>query len=197
VLPLRYGGIAEHPAGQPFDLVITAPDGYEGDPKDNGKSVVSPKFAQLSINGAGSPAGWSGNVKLHLSFVRPGSATPVVLPEFFIALFDVDGADGRKVKQTVSGKGYKGYVTDVNTDLLASKNPDGGTKFTATGDKIPNPTDPMTATQAQRGSMVMYFYTDMSSFELTLGVEVDGASQNPEKWFNFAGMSALMDRCAP
>jgi len=200
VAELRYGGIGEHPAGQSFDLVISAPDGYEGDLITygyNGKSVGSPKFAQLSLSGSGNPAGWSGNAKLHLSFVRPGSATPVVLPEFFFAIFDVDGGNGGAVKQTVAGKGYKGYVTDVNTDLLASRNPDGSTKFTANGDKIPNPTDPMTATQAQRGSMVMYFYENMSSFELTLGVEVDGAAQNTNKWFNFAGTSALSDRCAP
>jgi len=198
VAELRYGGIAEHPAGQPFDLVITAPDGYEGDPKDNGKNVDYPKFAQVSMYGSGSPAGWSGNAKLHLSFVRPGSATPVELPEFFFTIFDEHGEDAGVVKQTVSAKGYKGHATDVNTDLLASRNPDGSTKFTAPGHKIPNPTDPMTATQAQRASMVMYFYENTSSFELTLGVEVDvNFNKKAEKWFHFAATSALSDRCAP
>lgn len=194
---IRFGGIGEHPTGEPFDLVISAPAGYEGTSSNNGKSKISPKFAQLAIKCTGNPAGWDGNVKMQLSFVKPGTTTPVVLPAFFFALFDVDAMLGVRARQTASGKGYKGYVTDVNTDLAASKGADGSTKFTATKDDVPNPTDPMSATQAQRGSMVMYFYESMSSFEFTLGCEADAGVTTAEKWFNFAGVSALMDRCGP
>jgi len=197
VAEIRYGGIGEYPAGQPFDLVVAAPDAYAGSNKHNGKAS-SPKFGRLSVYGPGhskAPANWDGNAKLQLSFVRPGGASPVILPEFFFALFDVDGDLAGTVKQAVSGIGYKGYVTDTNTALVASKNADGSTKFTATGEKVPNPEDPMTATQEQRQNMVMYFYENMSSFELELSVTNTGAHQDSDKWFLFAGNSALSNMC--
>jgi len=189
---MRYGNIGEYPAGQPFDLKIVAQD-----PFVNLNGYVSLngiwrnlKFGNIALDNSGRGDGFVNEVKLTLSFLRPGSETPVVLPEFFLAVFDVDASGTFRANQTLSGKGYTGYVTDVDTDLVASKADDGSTKFTATQADVTNPDDPMTATKKQRQNMVMYFYKEKSTFEFTFGLVGDGARN-----FNFAGKCALMDRC--
>jgi len=188
---MRFKNIGEYPAGQPFEVVMSTSDRFESwNPSSNGVTKF-PKFVNIALNGAGNPSGFSGEVKVQVSFVKPGSTTAVVLPEVFFAVFDVDGSPGLSRYQTLSGKGYAGYVTDVNTELEASKTADGRTQFTATQVNVLNPTDPMTASDKQRQSMVMYFYKDVSSFEINLGVLGAGSGRN----FNFAGKCALMDRC--
>lgn len=189
---MRFANIGEYPAGQPFELVIVAKDRYEGPTGMNGVTAF-PKFGNIALNGNENPAGYSGAVTLELSFVRPGTSTPVVLPECFLAIFDLDGGDAVS-KGTVSGKGYTGYVTDVTTDLAASRNSDGSTRFTATKN-TDNPTDPMLATQEQRESMVMYFYHQVSTVEISLGVIAAPGKTSTARNFQFAGKSALMDRC--
>lgn len=188
---MRFGNIGEYPAGQPFEVVMSTSDRFESTYASFNGVTKFPKFGNIALNAAGSPSGFSGEIKVQVSFVRPGSTTAVVLPEVFFAVFDVDGNTGLKNYQVLSGKGYAGYVTDVNTDLVASKTDDGRTQFTATQVDVPNPTDPMTATDKQRQSMVMYFYKNVSSFDVNLGVLGAGGARN----FNFAGKCALMDRC--
>jgi hypothetical protein len=193
---MRFGNIGEFPAGQAFDLKIVAQDPFvnlNGYVNLNG-IWNNQKFGNIALDSTGKGNEYVNEVKLNLSFVRLGSETPVVLPEFFFAVFDVDASnysDGSfRARQTLSGKGYTGYVTDVDTELAASRAEDGSTKFTATQADVTNPDDPMTATKKQRQSMVMYFYKEMSTFEFTFGLIGDGARN-----FNFAGKSALMDRC--
>lgn len=187
---MRFGNIGEYPAGQPFDLVMATTDRYESAHASFNGVTKFPKFGNIAMNGAGNPAGFTGEIKLKFSFFRPGSTTPVQLPEVFFAAFDVDGTAGVNY-QTLSGKGYTGYVTDVDTVLVASKADDGSTRFSAEKVDVPNPTDPMRATKKQRQSMVMYFFVNVSTFDMSLGVLGSGGARN----FNFAGKSALMDRC--
>lgn len=192
---IRFGNIGEYPAGQAFDLKIVA---IPGEPFNNKAGFVNlnglwyqtPKFGNIALDNSGRGAGYVNEARMQFTFLRPGSETPVELPEFFIAVFDIDGSVGLKGVQTISSKGYKGYVTDVDTELIASKAADGSTKFTATQEDVTNPSDPMTATKKQRQSMVMYFYSKVSTFEFTLGLVGSGARN-----FNFAGKSALVDRC--
>lgn len=190
---MRFGNIGEYPAGQPFEVVMSTSDRFESSVASFNGVTRFPKFGNIAMNTAGSPSGYSGEINVKVSFVRPGSTTAVILPEVFFAVFDVDGDPGLSNYQTVSSKGYAGYVTDVNTELAASRTVDGRTSFTATQVNVPNPTDPMTATVKQRQSMVMYFYANVSNFEINLGVLGSGGARN----FNFAGKCALMDRCGP
>jgi len=190
---MRYGNIGEYPAGEPFDMIIVALTS----PFVNKKGYVrlngiwkNKQFGNIALDNSGEAKTYSNEIKLQVSFVRPGGSTPVELPEVFFAVFDVDGSGDLKTKQTLSGKGYKGYVTDADTELVASKSDDGFTKFTATQGDVVNPADPMTATKKQRQSMVMYFFEGVSSFEFTFGLIGNGARN-----FNFAGKSALMVRC--
>jgi hypothetical protein len=195
VQEMRFANIGEYPAGEPFELVIVNTTRYEGPSGMNGVSKF-PKFGNIAIYGDGhEKAGgdWGGEVTLQMTFVKPGTYTPVVLPEFFYAVFDIDG-DNLSSMATLAGNSYKGYVTDITPSVVASKNADGSTKFTATK-TVTNPTDPMEATQEQRESMVMYFYEDVSSVEVTLGVIAAPGRTTAARNFNFAGKSALMDRC--
>merc|ERR1719197_1509959 len=104
--------------------------------------------------------------------MEPGTNIPVTVSEIHMALFDLDGTETNG-KEFASSSGYKGYVTDATPSILASRGRDGSTQFDCSGlvDDIPNPTSPATLTQEQRQNSVMFFYTDVSSFQLTFGID--------------------------
>merc|ERR1719359_1281230 len=114
-----------------------------------------------------------------------------------MAIFDLDGKDDSGGLEYAKSKGYRGYVTDISPNIVASRAPDGGTQFTSEGtnNNIPNPSSPMTLNTEQRRNSVMYFFVDCSSFELTFGI--DGTSHGAGRFLFFAGESPLNDRCGP
>jgi len=187
---MRYSRIGTSDTGVTFDLVVTALTTYKryGGANANG---VRNGFGLISLNPP-TAAGLTTDFKF--SFVQPGTNTPVQLSEVHMAIYDLDGSEGKGI-ETVSSKGYRGYVTDVKPSVVASRLDDGRTKFTSSGivNDIPNPTDPNSLTVQQRENSVMYFYVDISSFDLSFGIEGAAAARN--LFFTFA--SPLNDRCNP
>lgn len=178
-------------AGEPFDLVVTANDGYlANNLAKNGKQG---SFGVINIK-------VNTTTTFRFSIVRPGTDTPLTLAEVHMATFDLDGTHQYGL-ESVSSKGYHGYVTDANPTVVASLEADGRTRFTGTGaGDIHNPSNPNSLTSVQRRNSVMYFYKDVASFELifvaTGGTDDFGVDLGGRNIF-FAFETALDDRCAP
>jgi len=180
---MRYANV-----GPGIDLVVTAISPYSA-PMSGGNAGIS------TANGFGGlVVRWGTKTDFKFQFVDAGTSTPHTLSEVHMAFFDLDGgmAAGSEV---LSGKGYKGYVTDLDTTLLVSRE-GGQTKFTGTSG-VPNPTTPGVATDAQRKATIMFFYENVSEFEINFGFEplgsFSGAGQ--QALMLFSGSSVLMDRC--
>jgi len=165
--------------GQVFDIVITTVDAYR--PGGRNRNSKKGDFGKIIISGRSSNT-------FKFSFVEPGSNSPVKVPEIHMAVFDLDRWNRNSV-ETTSSKGYTGYVTDPNPDVVASKLPDGRTEFTGTKSNG-DPTTSMTLTAAQKKSSVMFFYTDVTSFELNFAKKGNGNSG-----LLFAFGSSLQERC--
>ena len=122
---MRFGNIGEFPAGQAFDLKIVAQDPFvnlNGYVNLNG-IWNNLKFGNIALDSTGKGNEYVNEVKLNLSFVRPGSETPVVLPEFFFAVFDVDAsfACHRLSEQTRQVIAATESVEDVQVSPLRQK----------------------------------------------------------------------------
>lgn len=163
--------------GQVFDIVITTVDAYSPGAPNSKRG----DFGKIIISGRSSTT-------FKFSFVEPGSNSPVKVPEIHMAVFDLDRWNRWSV-ETTSSKGYTGYVTDPHPDLVASKLPDGRTEFTGTKSGS-DPTTAMTLTDAQKKSSIMFFYTDVTSFELNFAKKGSGDSG-----LLFAFGSSLQERC--
>jgi len=187
---MRYSRVGTSDTGVTFDLVVTSVTAYKryGGANANG---VRNGFGIISLN---PPTGAGMTTDFKFSFVQPGTNTPVELSEVHMAIYDLDGATPNGI-EIASSKGYRGYVTDINPSVVASRLDDGRTKFSSSGivNDIPNPTDPNSLTPQQRANSVMYFYTDVSGFDLSFGIE--GAAMARNLFFTFA--SPLNDRCNP
>merc|ERR1719428_1367980 len=105
-----------------------------------------------------------------------GTNTPLQLTEVHMAVFDVDG-DSTAGLESLSSKGYAGYITELKTSMIPTRLPDGRTQFVADGlnTNIPNPADPKALTPEQRKACVMYFYKNVQSFELQYTIDGTGA----------------------
>lgn len=174
--------------GQPFDLVITAVGTYTAhNPSATG---IIGGFAKINIK-------CSTNTTFKFSFVTPGTNTPLQVSEVHMAMFDLDGAVGPfSGIESASSSGYSGYVTDANPAVSASLDNSTGvtrTQFQAPGSgDITNPSDPKTLTDLQRRNSIMFFYKEISEFEVDF--IVDGGDKGRNLFFAFE--SALDDRCS-
>jgi len=171
--------------GEAFDLVVTAIGSYS--PKESSKNGHKHGFGIINILGNTSSS-------FRFSTVEPGTNTPVILSEVHLAIFDLDGIYVKGL-ESVSSKGYHGYVTDENPSVVVSVAPDGTASFTGDPGEVVNPTDPDALTEEQRRNSIMFFYKDVSSFELAFGApstKVTTASRN----LFFAFKSSLDGRCA-
>lgn len=170
--------------GEPFELVVTAGSEYAtSKPENNGKRGA---FGQISLSSDKS-------TDLKFSFVVPGTNQPVALPEVHMAMFDLDGAVSHGRASTLS-KGYTGYVTDSNPLAVATLNTDGRTKFMSPGSRPTTQTSNLhTMTAGQRQSTFMYFYRDVTHFELNF--QFEGGDDDDDGILVFALESALTDRC--
>jgi len=201
---VRYSRAGTTKAGVVFDLVITALSQYEA--KLTNKNGVKDSFGLLTMlpKGGGTlvpptvratAANFSGTTDFKFSFMSPGTNTPVVVSEVHMAIFDVDIEGFTGATEIATSKGYRGYVTDIEPLVVASRLDGGRTKFTASQASIPNPTNPNALTAEQRRNSVMYFYKGVSSFQMTWGME-GGTASAPRSLF-FAFESSLNDRCGP
>jgi len=192
---LRYSNAGTSMNGVPFDMVVAVTGGvYLAQGSRNG---INGKFGQINIKCNDAPSTFAGPTDFTFRFVVPGTNTPVVLEEVHFAIFDLDGTN-TSGWEFASSKGYKGYVTDVTPSVVASRIPAGGTKFTSARkvNNLLNPVDPDTLNTEQRQNSVMYFYTDVSSFQINYGIggcPHDGKKRN----LFFGGTSSLNDRCGP
>lgn len=201
---VRYSRIGTTKSGVVFDLVITALSQYES--KLTNANGIKEGFGMINMlpkGGGGfvpptvraAAASFSGSTDFKFSFMSPGTNTPVVVSEVHMAIFDLDIEGYTGSTEFGSSKGYRGYVTDIDPLVVASRLDDGRTKFTASQANIPNPTDPNALTTDQRRNSVMYFYKGKSSFEMTWGME--GAAASAPRNLFFAFESSLNDRCGP
>jgi len=174
-------------SGEAFDVVVTAIGSYT--PKDSNKNGRKGGFGQINMMGNTSS-------NFRFSFVEPGTNTPVVLSEVHMATFDLDGSYSSGL-ESESSKGYYGYVTDANPSVETSLSPDGSIKFTGNGPtNLLNPTDPNTLNQDQRANSIMFFYKNVSSFEINFDVAVkDTTTREVGRNLFFAFGSSLNDRC--
>lgn len=166
--------------GEAFDIVITNLDAYARGTSNN---EITGDFGKILVG--------SGTTTFKFSFVAPGTNTPVVMPEIHMAVFDLDGHPSGADTEAVSSKGYVGYVTDPNPNSVASRLPDGRTEFKG----ITSGSDPSSAnllTDAQRKSSIMFFYSEVSSFELSFG-----SNSAYQRGLLFAFESGLNERCGP
>lgn len=185
---LRISGGGRTASGVPFDLVVTTTGAYTAhNPSATG---ISGGFAKINIK-------CDTSATFKFSFVEPGTNTPITISEVHLAMFDLDGAPGQYsgIESAASG-GYHGYVTDANPEVSASL--DNSTGVTRTQFQSPglgdtaNPSDPNALTDFQRRNSVMYFYTDVSEFDIDF--IVDGGDKGRNLFFAFE--SALDDRCS-
>lgn len=193
VAELRYSNAGTTNDGAPFDIVVTTLGIYQADfTSGDNKNGVSGQFGKITLACNDPPSTEAGPAEFMFSFVQPGTNTPTTLSEVHMAIFDLDGDLSTGV-ETASSKGYKGYVTDANPSVVASRLPDGRTKFSSAGlvKRIPNPTTPEALTTEQRQNSVEYIYGDVSSFVIGFGIESCKYGRN----LFFAGKSALSDRC--
>jgi len=185
---IRYSNAGTTSAGVKCDLVVTTLSPYNPRTPETKNGITEDGHFGCINQRRGEETSFK------FSFVVPGTNTPLVVPEVHMATFDLDG-DETEGLEYVSSKGYKGYVTDAEPSVVASRLPDGRTKFTSSGEKanLENPTLPDALTVEQRRNSVMYFYTDVSSFEVNYGIENidDRGSRN----LFFAFESSLEDRC--
>jgi len=177
-------------SGKPFDLVITALTSYTHGNINNNK--IDGGFGKISMK-------HQTETNFKFSFVEPGTNNPVVQSEIHMATYDLDGGatDANGVQtggsEYVSSTGYTGYVTDPNPNLVATLLPGHTvrTQFKSSGTSWVNPSDPDTMTVDQRRNAVMFFYKNVSSFELKFGIQ--GGSSGRTIMFSF--LCALNDRC--
>jgi hypothetical protein len=177
-------------SGKPFDLVITALTSYTNGNINNNK--IDGGFGQFTMQ-----AQTETNFKF--SFVQPGTNNPVVQEEIHMATYDLDGGgtdkDGvqKGGLEYVSSTNYAGYVTDPDPNIVATLLPGHTvrTQFKSAGSSVGNPSDPDTMTADQRRNAVMFFYKNVSSFEIRFGLQ--GGSGGRALMFSF--LCALNDRC--
>jgi len=176
-------------SGQLFDLVVTTIGDYT--PKKTAANGIKGGFARINI-------AVNTSADFLFSIMEPGTNTPLVLSEIHMATFDLDGSHKWGI-ESVSSKGYHGYVTDANPNVEASLFSDGRVKFTGEGiGDILNPVDPNTLSNDQRRNSVMYFYKNVSSFEIGFGaLHTEPMDDVGGRNIFLAFESALDDRCGP
>lgn len=173
-------------AGQAFDIVITSLDEYK---RGTWNNKITGDFVKIMLSGE--TGSYSGATTFKFSFVSPGTSTPVTMPEIHLAVFDLDGTPSGTDSEFVSSKGYKGYVTDPNPSSVALKLPNGRTEFKGMTSGS-DPVSPKNLTDAQKKSSVMFFYANVSSFELSFG-----SNSGYQRDLLFAFESGLNERCSP
>jgi hypothetical protein len=168
-----------------FELVVTAIDSYT--PKDSSKNGRKHGFGAINIMG-------NTTSSFRFSIVEPGTNTPVKLSEVHLAIFDLDGIYVQGL-ESVSSKGYHGYVTDEKPSVVVSLSPDGTASFTGNSGELANPIGPNKLTREQSRNSIMFFYKDVSSFELAFGAPSTKETTAGRNLF-FAFKSSLDSRCA-
>lgn len=189
----RIANAGRSDTGEVFDLVVTAISPYASlFPHYNG---LYKGFAAINISPK--TATFNGSVDLRFNVYRPGTYTALTLSEIHLAIFDLDGTTDSGGREFAQSNAYKGFVTDVSPNIIASILSDGRVQFRSEGtnNNIPNPKHPMELTDVQRRNSVMYFYVNTDVFDLTFGI--DGASSGSGRYLFFAGESPLNDRCEP
>ena len=173
--------------GQAFDIVITTLDQYK---RGSANNELTGDFGKILVSGK--TASFSGTTTFKFSFVAPGTSNPVTMPQIHMAVFDLDGTPAGTDTESVSSKGYSGYVTDPNPNSVASRLPDGRTEFKGTiGGSDPTAANDLT--DAQKKSSIMFFYVNVTSFELSFGSNGEGGHRG----LLFAFESGLNERCGP
>jgi len=186
---VRISGGGQTSSGVPFDLVVTTVGAYTAQNPAN--TDIKGGFFKINIK-------CDTSATFKFSFVVPGTNTPVTVSEVHMAMFDLDGStDAWAGIESAASSGYHGYVTDANPAVTATLDNSTGvtrTQFQAPGNgDIGNPTDPQSLTDLQRRNSVMYFYTDVTEFEIDFIVAGGDLGRN----LFFAFESALDNRCGP
>merc|ERR1712226_1501266 len=95
------------------------------------------------------------SIDLKLTFVKPGTFTPVVVDGFLFTITDLDTSATHSAIESVTLSGFQN-ATLLGTSTLSVVNHDGVTTFAATisGSGHDNPTDMMNLTPEQQSKAV-------------------------------------------
>lgn len=186
---MRFANAGKSSTGQTFDLVVTAltsGDKYSAMRRRVKSNRKSGGLASINI-------GVGINVNFLISIVLPGTNTPLILSEIHMAVFDIDRLE------SFSSRGYSGYTTDTNPLIQALHTPDGRTSFSAADTpaaqrRVTTATDPNKLSPRQRQHSVVFFYENVSSFEVTFA-DTGSSKKNNHRTMWFAFESVLNDRC--
>jgi len=147
------------------------------------------------------------SVDLKFELLDPSSGKPATLKNLIFSWFDLDkGKLGGGLESVTLWPGYKEYVVSTSSeikqeDVDCPANAGDGTcklfKATTWGVGKDNPEDPLTLTKQQAARTFATYYSDVSTFHVTLSAGDGFGSRN----FLFTGMSQVaygaIDECCP
>jgi hypothetical protein len=122
----------------------------------------------------------------------------MVVSEVHISIFDLDGLDAERLGfESAASSKYRGYVTDANPAVTEFFDNNTGKTWTLFEDSdceelLSAVYGPMNLTEHQRKNSVMYFYDNVSDFEIDFVIEGGETGRN----LYFAFESPLDERCA-
>jgi len=181
-----------------YDLKVTAIGSYK---------ARTPKFNGLKGHYGIINVACGTSVDLKFELLDPSSGEPATLKNLIFSWFDLDkGKLGGGLESVTLWPGYEEYVVSTSSeikqeDVDCPANAGDGTcklfKATTWGVGADNPEDPLTLTKQQAARTFATFYSDVSSFHVTLTAGDGFGSRN----FLFTGMSQVaygsIDECCP
>mmetsp|Transcript_8955 Transcript_8955/g.16119 ORF Transcript_8955/g.16119 Transcript_8955/m.16119 type:complete len:430 (+) Transcript_8955:56-1345(+) len=194
---LRFTGVATID-GANVDLVVQSMSTYQpGVAEGNG---VFGEFGRINVKEGSS-------VDLKFSFVDGKSGQPVVLPAFYLSIFDIDQSErGDQTESvTVDVGGMDQYVTDSMSEVLVAPGAQGKVVFTSTRHGAPcdDPKDPWEFSEVkcdgsrvdQRLRAVTMHFSNVATVSLSPSVSCTGEECFGYRSLIFAGSSGLVDGC--
>jgi len=193
---MRFASIATLD-GANIDLVAKATSAYQPGVSD-GNGVFG-SFGRINVKEGTS-------VDLTFSFVDGKTNHLVVLPAFYLSIFDIDQSErGDQTESVAVGVGgMDQYITAAGSEVAVT-NADGKLVFNSTrhGRPCDDPNDPLEFERItcdgnrvdQRLRAVSIHYSNVSTVNLKPGVSCSGEECAGFRSFIFAGGSGLVDEC--
>jgi len=183
--------------GEPFDMTVEAlnADYVALRPDLNGKRG---KSGQINCQ-------MEHEAHLKFTLVKHNTYDPIVIPAFYISIFDID--KNMKTSETVSVGGYEELIIPENPEFNVTYTPFGATMTSfVNGFYCDNPVDPtdlkvveckgLQADQRKRAFQMLF--KEKSSFEITFKVGLHGRVNGlKERNLLFGGSTNLIKPCPP
>jgi hypothetical protein len=216
---IKYQGIGKNSDGKLLDLKVTSGGVYQtsksGQNGVYGREGGSNKFGYISMNR---------NIKADLTFtflesgvvLEDGSDKEAEVKDLVFTVYDLDGFPSIKKQngeikkpsrfEGVRCSSFAGFVAEDDTYLTVSRFTDGVTRFAneneheVCNDDTCKWDDPMNLTPDQRRGSVMFFFKNVSSFDLSYVINPELSENRDTSGTDalmFSGKSSLIDKCGP